>query len=89
LSLFRVAPLLFGVLALAGCGELVRCSDSPLGGTCTRIDGTWLLEASPTRSAQANCSRLWWTCATRETVGSGFVGREELNGVLLPDDVSS
>jgi hypothetical protein len=39
-------------LALLGCGEEAPCNDAPLGGLeglCTRIDGTWRLQASDAR----------------------------------------
>ena len=44
------------LLLLTGCGDLTRCSDAPLAGTanrCTRIEGSWLLEAGDERRCGA------------------------------------
>ncbi|MDP1829111.1 MAG: hypothetical protein Q8L48_37960 [Archangium sp.] len=66
------------VVAVGGCGvqPSTICSDSPLGGTCTHVEGTWRLLSGQRATrcggvaflveGEPSCETQWQFTATRE-----------------------
>ena len=73
-------------LLLAGCGEpLALCEESPLGGTCTQIQGTWLMESGQ-RSTRCGAEWLRSVLITGSNGGAleGSAAGRKLSGRLYP-----
>ena len=72
-------------LLLMGCGEEVRCTDSPLAGvatSCSHIEGTWRLVASDRRlRCGADTLDRAIKISSRGSELHGTVGGRELVGV--------
>ncbi len=73
-------------LVLAGCGGVQPvCQESPLGGTCTHIEGTWLLESGE-RATRCGAQLFDRVLITGNSGGilEGSVSGKRLSGRLYP-----
>jgi hypothetical protein len=81
--------LLFFALSLSACGDDALCSDSPLGNTCERVEGRWLLEAG-LRDSRCGAS-LFEDTLIIESAGkgrlAGWASSARLFGKLYPGGV--
>lgn len=80
---------LLSLLVLSACGDDALCTDAPLGGTCERVEGRWLLDAGA-RGSRCG-AHLFEGVLIIESAGkgrlAGWASSARLFGKLYPGGV--